>query len=70
MNSILLLLVTYGVTWANAAQYQPDDQFYGFLTRVILTFFILQLIFLAIGIFLGCALKRHKRASSMARLMW
>lgn len=66
VNNILLLLITFGVTWANAAQYQPDDQFYGFLNRVIVAFFILQLIFLAIGIFLGCALKRHKRASSTA----
>ena len=28
--------------------------------------FIMQMIFLAIGIFLGCAMKQHKRAGSVA----
>ncbi len=32
----------------------------------MLALFIMQLIFLAIGIFLGCAMKRYKRASSVA----
>ena len=32
----------------------------------MLALFILQLIFLAIGIFLGCAMKQYKRASSVA----
>ena len=66
VNCIGLLLLTWGVTWANAGTYQPDAQFYGFLTRIVLAFFILQLIFLALGILLGCAMKQHKRASSAA----
>jgi ABC-2 type transport system permease protein len=32
----------------------------------MLSLFIMQLIFLAVGIFLGCALKRHKLAASLA----
>jgi ABC-2 type transport system permease protein len=32
----------------------------------MLAFFILQMIFLALGIFLGCAMKRHKRSGSVA----
>jgi len=32
----------------------------------MLALFIMQLTFLAIGIFLGCAMKRYKRASAVA----
>jgi ABC-2 type transport system permease protein len=32
----------------------------------MLALFIMQLIFLAVGIFLGCAMKQYKRASSAA----
>jgi ABC-2 type transport system permease protein len=32
----------------------------------MLALFIMQLIFLSIGIFLGCAIKRYKQASSIA----
>jgi len=64
VNCILLLFITWGVTYANASQYQPDEAFYSFLSRIVLAFFILQLIFLALGIFLGCAMKQHKRVNS------
>jgi len=66
VNCILLLFITWGVTYANASQYQPDEAFYSFLSRIVLAFFILQLIFLALGIFLGCAMKQHKRVNSAA----
>lgn len=61
-----LLLITWGVSLASAAGYQPDGTFYKFLALCMLALFILQLIFLAIGIFLGCALKRYKLAGSAA----
>ena len=32
----------------------------------MVSIFILQIIFLAVGIFLGCAMKQHKRAASVA----
>lgn len=66
VNCILLLLITWGITLVNTAKYQPDSEFYRFLSLSMLAIFILQLIFLAIGIFLGCAMKQHKRASSAA----
>ncbi|MFN2184744.1 MAG: ABC transporter permease subunit, partial [Anaerolineae bacterium] len=37
-----------------------------FLRLCMVALFIMQLIFLAIGIFLGCAMKRYKRASAVA----
>ncbi len=66
VNCIGLLLITWGASLVSAARYQPDGGFYGFLALCMLALFIMQLIFLAIGIFLGCAMKRYKQASSAA----
>jgi ABC-2 type transport system permease protein len=66
VNCILLLLITWGASLVSAARYQPDDNFYSFLALCMLAIFIMQLIFLAIGIFLGCAMKRYKRVTAVA----
>ena len=66
MNCFGLLLITVLVTLANASIYEPDSAFYNFMFLSMLALFILQMIFLAIGIFLGCAMKQHKRAGSIA----
>ncbi len=66
VNCIGLLLITWCASLVSAARYQPDSRFYSFLALCMLALFIMQLIFLAIGIFLGCAMKRYKRASSAA----
>jgi ABC-2 type transport system permease protein len=66
VNCIGLLLITWAASLVSAAQYQPDSEFYSFLRLCMLALFIMQLTFLAIGILLGCAMKRYKRASSVA----
>ncbi|MGD8814104.1 MAG: ABC transporter permease subunit [Anaerolineales bacterium] len=66
VNCIALLLITWGITLLGITNYQPDSEFYSFLTRGMISLFIIQIIFLAVGIFLGCAMKQHKRASSIA----
>jgi len=66
VNCIGLLLITWVASLVGAASYQPDSGFYKFLALCMLALFFLQLIFLAIGIFLGCAMKQYKRASSLA----
>ena len=65
-NCIVILLVTWGITLVNAQRYEPDAAFYDFVAISMLSFLFLQGIFLAVGIFLGCALKKHKRAGSLA----
>jgi ABC-2 type transport system permease protein len=65
-NSIILLLMTWGASLVSAAKYQPDSEFFKFLAFCMLALFILELIFLAIGILLGCAMKRYKLATSTA----
>jgi ABC-2 type transport system permease protein len=66
VNCVGLLLITWGASLVSAARYQPDAGFYIFLALCMLAIFIMQLIFLAIGIFLGCALTRYKLVSSAA----
>ena len=63
---IALLLITWGTSLVNVAKYQPAGEVYVFLSLIMLALFILQLIFLAVGVFLGCAMKQHKRANSVA----
>jgi len=66
VNCIGLLLIIWAATLVSSAQYQPDSEFYSFLNLCMLAMFIMQLIFLAIGIFLGCAMKQYRRASAVA----
>lgn len=66
VNCIGLLLITWGASLVSAAKYQPDSEFYRFLRLCMLALFIMQLIFLAVGIFLGCAMKQYRRASPVA----
>ncbi len=66
INCIGLLLITWGITLVNAANYQPDSEFFSFLSLSMLSLFTMQMIFLAVGVFLGSALKQYKRASSIA----
>jgi ABC-2 type transport system permease protein len=69
VNCVGLLLITWGITLVNVSKYQPDSDFYSFVTLGMLALFIMQIVFLAVGIFLGCAMKQHKRASSAAVLL-
>lgn len=66
VNCIGLLLITWGATLFHVDKYNPDSEFYDFLSLVLIAFFIMQMIFLSIGVFLGCAMKQHKRSSSTA----
>jgi ABC-2 type transport system permease protein len=65
-NSILLALFTWGITLANTTRYDPEPSFYKFVALGMIAIFIMQLIFLAVGVLLGAAVKNHKRASSIA----
>jgi ABC-2 type transport system permease protein len=58
-NSIVLVLITWGVTLVSAQQYKPDSAFYNYVAISIPAF-------VAIGVFLGCAMKKHKRTGSVA----
>jgi len=66
VNCIGLLLITWGASLAAVQQYEAEVGFHRFLALMMLAIFIMELIFLAIGIFLGCVMKRYKRVTSVA----
>ena len=66
VNCIGLTAITWAGLMLASRSFQPDAEYYAFLQSMILPLFIIQLIFLAVGIFLGCAMKQYKRASSAA----
>jgi len=66
VGCLVLLVVTWLGTLMGAASYQPDSKFYAFAALSMVALFIMQMIFLAIGVFLGCAMKYYKQANSLA----
>ena len=66
VNCVILLFVTWGSTLVAAQSYQPDGEFHKYVAVTMLSFLLVQMVFLALGIFLGCAMRQHKRAGSLA----
>ena len=65
-NCILFVAFTWGVSVVAVQSYQPDAAYYRFLSLEMAAMFAIELIFLAIGLLLGCAMKRYKLAGSAA----
>jgi ABC-2 type transport system permease protein len=66
VNCIVFVLITWVASIAAAQQYKPDSAFYKFLALEMQAMLVIELIFLAIGLLLGCAMKRYKRSGSTA----
>jgi ABC-2 type transport system permease protein len=66
VNCVALLLIIWGASLAAVSPYQPDSDFYNFLGLSMVALFIIQMIFLAVGFFLGCSMKEYKRAGGVA----
>lgn len=66
VNCIAFVLITWGVSFVATLSYKPDAAFYSFLALEMQAMFIIELIFLAIGLLLGCAMKQYKRSGSTA----
>lgn len=66
VNCVGLLLITWAAVLASASQFQTNSEFYDFVNLSMLPFLILEMTFLAVGIFLGSAMKQYKRASGIA----
>lgn len=66
VNCIALVLITWGVSLAAVRPFSPDAGFYRYLGLEMRAMLAIELIFLAIGLLLGCAMKRYKRAGSTA----
>lgn len=66
VNCIVFVLVTWGVSWAAAQQFHPDPTFNSFLALEMAAMLIIEVIFLAVGLLLGCAMKQYKSSGSIA----
>ena len=66
VNCVALMFITWGATLVAVGRYQPDGAFYRFLSLCMVAILIMQLVFLALGILLGCAMKQYRQASSVA----
>ncbi|MFH1524374.1 MAG: ABC transporter permease subunit, partial [Chloroflexota bacterium] len=66
VNCIVFVLVTWGVSLVAVQSYEPDQAFRDFLSLEMQAMFVIELIFLAIGLLLGCAMKQYKRSGSTA----
>jgi ABC-2 type transport system permease protein len=66
VNCIALALITWGVSLAAVQSFKPDQAFYKYLTLEMEAMFVIELIFLAIGLLLGCTMKQYKLSGSTA----
>ena len=66
VNCIAFVLITWGVSLVMVRTYTPDQAFYDYLALQMQAMLAIELIFLAIGLLLGCVMKQYRRASSIA----
>jgi len=66
VNCIGLVLITWVVSIVAVQGYSPDRAFYDFLALEMQAMFAIELILLAIGLLLGCAMKQYKLSGSTA----
>ena len=66
VNCVVFVLVTWGVSYAAAQQFHPDAAFNKFLGLEMAGMFFIELIFLAVGLLLGCAMKQYKQSGNIA----
>ena len=66
LNCIAFVLITWGVSLVAVRSYNPDRAFYHLLALEMQAMFMIELIFVAFGLLLGCAMKHYKRPASTA----
>ncbi len=66
VNCVAFALFTWLISLVAAQSYHPDQAFYSFLALEMEAMFAIELIFLAIGLLLGCVMKQYKRSGALA----
>lgn len=66
VNCIAFVLITWVVSLVAVRSYNPDQAYYDFLALEMQAMLAIELVFLAIGLLLGCAMKQYKLSSSTA----
>lgn len=63
---VVFTLIVWGISLVAVRSFHPDAAFNSFLALEMQSLLIVELIFLAIGLFLGCAMRQYKRTGSTA----
>lgn len=63
---VAFVLITWAISLVAVRSYNPDQAFYDFLTLEMQAMFVIELVFLAIGLLLGCVMKQYKRSGGTA----
>jgi len=66
VNCIGFVLVTWLISLVAVRSYNPDQSFFDFLGLEMKAMLAIELIFLAVGLLLGCAMKNYKQSGSTA----
>ena len=66
VNCAAFVLITWMVSVGAVQSYQPDQAYYDFLALEMQAMFAIELIFLAVGLLLGCAMRQYKLSGSTA----
>jgi ABC-2 type transport system permease protein len=66
VNCMAFVAITWGVSLVAVRSYNPDQAFFDLLALEMQAMFMIELIFLAFGLLLGCAMKHYKRSASTA----
>ena len=66
VNCIVFVLITWGASVLMTQSFHPDSKFYSFLALEMMSMLVIELIFLAVGLLLGCAMKQYKLSGSTA----
>jgi ABC-2 type transport system permease protein len=66
VNCLAFVLITWVVSAVAVQSFNPDQKFYNFLTLQMQAMFVIELVFLAVGLLLGCAMKQYKLSGSTA----
>jgi ABC-2 type transport system permease protein len=66
VNCIAFVLITWAGSLVAVRSYHPDRAFYSFLALEMQAMLAIEIIFFAIGLLLGCAMKQYKLSGSTA----
>ena len=66
VNCVVFTLVMWGGSIVATQPFEPDGEFYDFLILLMISAFFIEMIFLAVGVLLGAAMKKYKRSGSVA----
>lgn len=66
INCVAFVLITWVISLVAVRSYNPDQTFHDFLGLEMQAMLAIELIFLAVGLLLGCAMKQYKLSGSTA----